>query len=57
MTELYYKRATNKFMSSFCQLLFIQCSNKNCEHTSVSHCSQFWRTECRIWLFNDTFGA
>ena len=35
-SELYYKCITNKFMSSFCELLFIQYSI--CEHISVSHC-------------------
>ena len=35
--ELYYNCVTNKFISSFCQLLFIQYSV--CEHISVSHFS------------------
>ena len=36
-SELCFKCVTNKFMSSFCQLLFIQYCIY--EHTSVSHCS------------------
>ena len=57
-SELYYKCVTNKFMSSFCQLLFIHYSV--CEPTFVSHCSLNFdapSVECRIWLFVYNFGA
>ena len=42
-SEMCFKCVANKFMSSFCRLLFIQYSV--CESTSVSHCSLNFDTQ------------